>query len=74
VRPAIGVLKTNGIAAVEVNQIVDDERAWITPRDRDAAVARADAVTKMRLSSMMSCCRCYRPLNRLTAVPVIVVW
>jgi hypothetical protein len=30
VRLAIGVLKTNGIAAVEVNQIVDDERAWIT--------------------------------------------
>lgn len=46
VRPPIGVLEGDTVSAVGVDQIVDDERAWITAGDRDTAVARVATVAK----------------------------
>ena len=46
VGPAVGVLEGNGIAAVGINQIIDDQSSRITARDGYAAVARATSVTK----------------------------
>ena len=45
-RAAVGVDEGNGITAVTIKKIIDNQSTWIATGDRDAAVARAAAIRK----------------------------
>jgi len=45
-RSAVGVDQGDTVTTVGVNQIIDDQSAWVTARDSDAAVARTAAVAE----------------------------